>query len=72
MVRPLRPGIVAPAVGVWGPWKDHDDQVAMSAFVGDLIDPDPPQTVQTIHHSFDIVVDAVMIDPMVRHATRSR
>jgi hypothetical protein len=37
---------------------NNNDQVAVSAFVGDLIDPDPPQTVKTIHNSLDIIVDS--------------
>jgi len=37
---------------------DNHDQVTVRAFVGDLIDPDPTQTRQTINGGFYIVVDA--------------
>ena len=37
---------------------DNNDQVTMSSFVGDLIDPDSTQTRQTIDGGFNIMVDA--------------
>ena len=37
---------------------DNNDQIPVTALVGDLIDPDPPQTRKTIHCCFDIVVDS--------------
>ena len=36
---------------------DHDDQVTVSTFVGDLIDPDPTQTPKTIDIGLDVIVD---------------
>ena len=36
---------------------DHDDQVTVSPFVGDLVDPDPTQTPKTVDTGFDVVVD---------------
>ena len=36
---------------------DHDDQVAVSALVGDLIDPDPSQPVDAINTRLDICID---------------
>jgi hypothetical protein len=37
---------------------NNNDQIPVSAFIGDLIDSDPPQTVKTIHPRFDIIVDS--------------
>ena len=37
---------------------NNNDQIPVPAFVGDLIDSDPPQTLKTIHSCFDIVVDS--------------
>jgi hypothetical protein len=37
---------------------NNNDQIPVSAFVGDLIDPDPPQTRKAIHPRFDIIVDS--------------
>jgi len=51
--------------------NDHD-HVTVTARVGDLVDPDPPQPIETINRRVDIRVDArVTIDPTVRHATRN-
>jgi len=36
---------------------NNDNQVAVPAFVGDLIDPDPPQTGETIDGGFYVFVD---------------
>ena len=36
---------------------DHDDQIAVTTLVGDLIDPDAPQPFQSINAGFNIVVD---------------
>ena len=36
---------------------DHDDQVAVPALVGDLIDPDPTQPIEAIDSGFDVVID---------------
>jgi hypothetical protein len=37
---------------------DDNDQIALTTFVRDLIDPDPTQPFETIHDRFDILVDA--------------
>jgi hypothetical protein len=37
---------------------DHNDQIAVPAFVRDLIDPDPTQTVKPINNGFSVVVDS--------------
>ena len=37
---------------------NNDDQVAVPAFVRDLIDPDSTQTAKTIDGGFDVIVDA--------------
>ena len=37
---------------------DDHDQISVSALVGDLVDPDPTQTVETINGRVDIGVDA--------------
>ena len=51
---------------------NHDDQVAVSPFVGDLIDPDPPQTAKDDRGWLRRrLLTLVMIDPIVRHATRN-
>jgi hypothetical protein len=36
---------------------NNDNQVAVPAFVGDLIDPDPTQTPKAIDGGFDVTVD---------------
>jgi len=38
---------------------DHDGQVAMTALVGDLIDPDTDQPVETVRRSVGIGADAL-------------
>ena len=37
---------------------DHDDQIPVPALVGDLVDPDPTQSIETIDRRVDIRVDA--------------
>jgi hypothetical protein len=37
---------------------DHDDEVAVAALVGDLVDPDPAEPVEPVNSSVDIGVDA--------------
>ena len=37
---------------------DHDNQIAVPALVGDLIDPDPTQTIEAIDSGFDVVIDS--------------
>ena len=53
-------GVVAARAGphqVPGVVIDDDDQVAVSALVGDLIDPDPTQPIEAIDALLDVVVD---------------
>ena len=49
---------------------DHHRQVAVSALVGDLVDPDPAQPGETVDGGVDVGLDPVMIEPTVRHAMR--
>ena len=37
---------------------DDDDQVTVSTFVGDLVDPDPPQALEPVDRLVDVGVDA--------------
>jgi hypothetical protein len=49
---------------------DHEGEVAITALVGDLIDPDPPQPVQPFAERVNAAYTRVMIDPTVRRAIR--
>ena len=67
-------GVVAAGAGphqVAAVVVDDDDQVAVAAFVGDLVDPDPTQSLEPVDGRVDVCVDAVTIEPTVRQATRS-
>jgi hypothetical protein len=54
-------GVVAAGAGPHQPAGvviDNDDQVAVPALVGDLVDPDPAQPVEPVDASVDVGVDA--------------
>ena len=53
-------GVVAAGAGPHqraGVVVDDDDQVAVPALVGDLVDPDPAQPIEAVHDGVDIGVD---------------
>jgi hypothetical protein len=49
----------------------NNDHIPVSTFVGDLVDPDPTQPSRRSTVVSMSLLTRVVIDPMVRHATRN-